>query len=152
MGHLSIAGSKMSKSLKNFQTIRDALARGDWNARSLRIIFLLGGWHDGIEITEDMKKNGAGWQSYVTNLFLKAKDLEVHPTITSGSEDAKVQEALKVCEEKVGYVHDFNPGISPKCSQSIQERARRLVRHPGSNARHLKSHHRLQLRGQVWPV
>jgi cysteinyl-tRNA synthetase len=42
----------MSKSLKNFTTIREAIARGDWNARSLRIIFLLGGWHDGVEITD----------------------------------------------------------------------------------------------------
>jgi cysteinyl-tRNA synthetase len=62
MGHLSISGSKMSKSLKNFTTIREALGRGDWNARSLRIIFLLGGWHDGIEITPDMRKAGLSWE------------------------------------------------------------------------------------------
>lgn len=34
MGHLSIAGSKMSKSLKNFTTIRKALSREEWTARS----------------------------------------------------------------------------------------------------------------------
>jgi hypothetical protein len=73
MGHLSISGSKMSKSLKNFTTIREALGRGEWNARSLRIIFLLGGWHDGIEITPDLRKAGTSWESYVTNFFLKVR-------------------------------------------------------------------------------
>lgn len=92
----------MSKSLKNFTTIREALARGDWNARSLRIIFLLGGWHDGIEITDDMRKGGASWESYVTNFFYKVRDLEVHPNIGStGAEDEKVRKAFEAAKEKV---------------------------------------------------
>ena len=43
MGHLSIHGSKMSKSLRNFVSIRDALTRGGWTPRGLRIFCLLGG-------------------------------------------------------------------------------------------------------------
>ncbi|KAJ4346405.1 cysteinyl-tRNA synthetase [Didymosphaeria variabile] len=102
MGHLSIAGSKMSKSLKNFTTIREALARGDWTSRSLRIIFLLGGWHDGIEITDDMKKAGSSFESYVTNFFLRIKDLKIHPNTTStGTEDAKIKAALESAKSKV---------------------------------------------------
>ena len=62
MGHLSIQGSKMSKSLKNFTTIREALARGDWTPRGLRIAFLLGGWKEGIEITDDLVKAGSAWE------------------------------------------------------------------------------------------
>lgn len=62
MGHLSIQGSKMSKSLKNFTTIRDALDRGDWTPRGLRIVFLLGGWKEGIEITEDLVSAGSSWE------------------------------------------------------------------------------------------
>lgn len=65
MGHLSIQGSKMSKSLKNFTTIRDALGRGDWTPRGLRIAFLLGGWKEGIEITEDLVKAGSSWEDKV---------------------------------------------------------------------------------------
>ncbi|RAR00471.1 cysteinyl-trna synthetase [Stemphylium lycopersici] len=102
MGHLSISGSKMSKSLKNFTTIREALGRGDWNARSLRIIFLLGGWHDGIEITPDMRKSGSSWESYVTNFFYKVRDLEVNPNIGStGAEDEKVLKSFESAKEKV---------------------------------------------------
>ena len=62
MGHLSIQGSKMSKSLKNFTTIREALGRGDWTPRSLRIVFLLGGWKEGIEITDELVKAGSAWE------------------------------------------------------------------------------------------
>lgn len=65
MGHLSIQGSKMSKSLKNFTTIREALDRGDWTSRGLRIIFLLGGWREGVEIAELVVKEGASWEDKI---------------------------------------------------------------------------------------
>ncbi|KAJ5164974.1 uncharacterized protein N7500_006804 [Penicillium coprophilum] len=74
MGHLSIQGSKMSKSLKNFTTIREALDRKDWTPRSLRIVFLLGGWKDGVEITDDLVNTGSSWEEKVNNFFLKVKD------------------------------------------------------------------------------
>jgi cysteinyl-tRNA synthetase len=76
MGHLSIAGSKMSKSLKNFTTVREALSRGEWTPRGLRIVFLLGGWRDGVEIAEQLVKTGASFEDKITNYFLKAKEVE----------------------------------------------------------------------------
>jgi cysteinyl-tRNA synthetase len=42
-GHLHIEGLKMSKSLKNFITIDDALTR--YTARQLRLSFLSTTWH-----------------------------------------------------------------------------------------------------------
>ena len=72
MGHLSIQGSKMSKSLKNFTTIREALSRGDWTPRGLRIIFLLGGWKEGIEITDDLVKAGSAWEDKLNVTFTYA--------------------------------------------------------------------------------
>ncbi|KAL9098951.1 MAG: hypothetical protein Q9163_005480 [Psora crenata] len=75
MGHLSIAGAKMSKSLKNFTTIRDALSSGTWTSRGLRIVLLLGGWREGIEITGDLVKAGLAWEDKVDNFFIKAKDI-----------------------------------------------------------------------------
>jgi cysteinyl-tRNA synthetase len=151
MGHLSISGSKMSKSLKNFTTIREALARGDWNARSLRIIFLLGGWHDGIEITDDMRKGGSSWESYVTNFFYKVRDLEVHPNISStGTEDEKMQKSFEAAKEKVhnaladsfdtptamraisGLITDFNSagktGLTDGVSFDVARYITRIVR------------------------
>ena len=75
MGHLSISGSKMSKSLKNFTTIRDALNREGWTPRGLRVVFLLGGWKDGIEITGDVIKSAMAWEERVNNFFIKVQDM-----------------------------------------------------------------------------
>ena len=66
MGHLSIQGSKMSKSLKNFTTIEAALSgKGGWTARALRIVFLLGGWKERIEVTDDVVSRAGTWEATV---------------------------------------------------------------------------------------
>ncbi|KAK1759911.1 hypothetical protein QBC47DRAFT_357730 [Echria macrotheca] len=72
MGHLSISGSKMSKSLKNFQTIQDALAT-TYTARNMRIVFLMGRWNDGVEISPDMRKQADSWETTVDNFFTNVK-------------------------------------------------------------------------------
>ncbi|PGH09417.1 cysteine-tRNA ligase [Polytolypa hystricis UAMH7299] len=101
MGHLSIQGSKMSKSLKNFTTIREALSKGDWTPRSLRIIFLLGGWKDGIEITEDLIKAGSAWEEKVNNFFVKTKDLSPEEDSSDAPSDDVLAAALKSTEDAV---------------------------------------------------
>lgn len=72
MGHLSISGSKMSKSLKNFQTIADALAT-TYTARSMRVVFLMGRWNDGVEISPDMRAQSDNWESAISNFFTNTK-------------------------------------------------------------------------------
>ena len=84
MGHLSIQGSKMSKSLKNFTTIREALAKGDWTPRSLRIVFLLGAWKEGLEITPDFVKAARSWQEYLDNFFIRIRDIEQRQSRMNG--------------------------------------------------------------------
>lgn len=75
MGHLGIAGSKMSKSLKNFETIREALGKGTWTYRSLRMAFLLGGWDTGIDISGgDVATRTASLEDKINNFFYKSID------------------------------------------------------------------------------
>ncbi|KAH6655152.1 tRNA synthetases class I (C) catalytic domain-containing protein [Truncatella angustata] len=74
MGHLSISGSKMSKSLKNFQTIKEAL-KSTYTARNMRIVFLMGRWNDGVEISPDMRTAADNWESTVNNFFVNTKAL-----------------------------------------------------------------------------
>lgn len=50
-GHLTIAGCKMSKSLKNFVTIQDALSK--YSARQLRFAFLLHAWRDTLDYSQN---------------------------------------------------------------------------------------------------
>jgi cysteinyl-tRNA synthetase len=75
IGHLSISGSKMSKSLKNFVTIRTALSTGEWTARRLRIVFMMGGWKGGIEVTPEMRKAAEVWDATTDNFFSNVKAL-----------------------------------------------------------------------------
>ncbi|KAK4149525.1 tRNA synthetases class I (C) catalytic domain-containing protein [Chaetomidium leptoderma] len=92
MGHLSISGSKMSKSLKNFQTIQDALAT-TYTARNMRVVFLMGRWNDGVEISPDMRKQADSWESTVDNFFTntKAKLAEAGAT-TDGVKNLSLEE------------------------------------------------------------
>ncbi|CRG87280.1 cysteinyl-tRNA synthetase [Talaromyces islandicus] len=100
MGHLSIQGSKMSKSLKNFTTIREALTRKDWTSRSLRIVFLLGSWSGGVEITEELVSAGNSWEDKVNNFFLKMKDLHLLKASTTGT-DQSLKAALEATKTAV---------------------------------------------------
>ncbi|KAH6893165.1 tRNA synthetases class I (C) catalytic domain-containing protein [Thelonectria olida] len=108
MGHLSISGSKMSKSLKNFQTIQDALAT-NYSARSMRIVFLLGRWNDGVEISPDMRTQGDNWESTISNFFTNTKSLLAEAGISPGVQ------SLSISSEK------STEGLSGELEQAKQE-------------------------------
>ncbi|KAK3342577.1 tRNA synthetases class I (C) catalytic domain-containing protein [Neurospora tetraspora] len=91
MGHLSIAGSKMSKSLKNFQTIQDALA-STYTARNMRIVFLLSRWNDGVEISPDMRKQADNWETTLDNFFTNIKARLSEVDASSGIKDLSLSE------------------------------------------------------------
>ncbi|CAI7626862.1 unnamed protein product [Penicillium glandicola] len=121
MGHLSIQGSKMSKSLKNFTTIREALDRKDWSPRSLRIVFLLGGWKDGVEITDDLVNTGSSWEEKVNNFFLKVKD---PAALQSSGTDTTFAADLKAAKQAVNdqLCDSFNtPGVMASISELISK-------------------------------
>ena len=114
MGHLSISGSKMSKSLKNFQTIQDALAT-TYTARSMRIVFLMGRWNDGVEISPDMRKQADSWESTLDNFFtnIKARLSEAESAI-SGVKDLSLSETSSkgLTEELEQAKKDLNKALS----------------------------------------
>ncbi|CAH2268188.1 jg8194 [Pararge aegeria aegeria] len=71
-GHLTIAGCKMSKSLKNFVTISDALKRH--TARQLRIAFLLHGWKDTLDYSDNTMDMAIQTEKMFNEFFLTVKD------------------------------------------------------------------------------
>lgn len=99
-GHLSIQGMKMSKSLKNFTTIRTALSQPEWTPRSLRICFLLGPWQDGFEVTEEVMKTTAAWESKLDNFFIKSLDIARAPTPAGVGETSSTDQQLLEALEK----------------------------------------------------
>ncbi|KAK0374402.1 tRNA synthetase class I catalytic domain-containing protein [Colletotrichum limetticola] len=96
MGHLSISGSKMSKSLKNFQTIQDALAT-TYTSRGMRIVFLMGKWNDGVEISPDMRAQASSWEATINNYFTNVK---AYVADASASTDGV--ESLSLSEKPTG--------------------------------------------------
>eukprot|EP00188_Purpureofilum_apyrenoidigerum_P001051 Plantae.Rhodophyta-Purpureofilum_apyrenoidigerum.ctg15365.p1 GENE.Plantae.Rhodophyta-Purpureofilum_apyrenoidigerum.ctg15365~~Plantae.Rhodophyta-Purpureofilum_apyrenoidigerum.ctg15365.p1 ORF type:complete len:700 (-),score=147.45 Plantae.Rhodophyta-Purpureofilum_apyrenoidigerum.ctg15365:588-2687(-) len=61
-GHLHIDGLKMSKSLKNFITIQQALQL--YTARQVRLLFLMQLWTDPMELTPQLLDDGSGLKGF----------------------------------------------------------------------------------------
>ena len=116
MGHLSISGAKMSKSLKNFTTIKAALEMQQWTSRSLRIVFLLGNWKDGIEITDDLVKEGASWEDRVDNFFLNAREVlkatNVDDSVAKTSLSAELQAMIQRVDEALADSFDTSRAMA----------------------------------------
>jgi len=70
-GHLTIAGCKMSKSLKNFITIQEALQKN--SARQLRIAFLLHAWKDTLDYSDNTMELAKSYEKTVNEFFLTVK-------------------------------------------------------------------------------
>ena len=86
----------MSKSLKNFTTIRSVLSEKEWTARSLRICFLLMPWQDGVEVTDELMKAVVGWEGKLNNFFLKSLDILKHL-----NSQTTVQEKLNTSDKQL---------------------------------------------------
>ncbi|KAF3941077.1 hypothetical protein ABW19_dt0205742 [Dactylella cylindrospora] len=92
MGHLSIAGAKMSKSLKNFVSVREALSRGGgWTSRRLRVVFMLGSWKDGIEIREGLITEARNFEGTLNKFFTNVKSLLAEVTERENSGESVPQ-------------------------------------------------------------
>lgn len=75
-GHLTIAGCKMSKSLKNFITIQQALQKQ--SATQLRLAFLLHSWKDTLDYSDNTMEMAVQYEKFLNEFFLNVKDLTRH--------------------------------------------------------------------------
>lgn len=71
-GHLHIEGCKMSKSLKNFITIRDALDK--YSSAQLRILFLYYNWKDTLDFSDKAMNTVLNFEKTTKEFFFKVKD------------------------------------------------------------------------------
>ena len=70
-GHLSIEGQKMSKSLKNFITIQEAL--GKYTARQLRLAFMSTAWDGPMDFKEEVIEEMKSVEDKISVWFSKAE-------------------------------------------------------------------------------
>ena len=73
-GHLHIEGLKMSKSLKNFISIDEALKR--YTARQLRLAFLMHPWHAKMDFRESSMAEVRSVETTLNNFFSVVTALE----------------------------------------------------------------------------
>ncbi|KAI5278548.1 Cysteine--Trna Ligase, Cytoplasmic [Manis pentadactyla] len=81
-GHLTIAGCKMSKSLKNFITIKDALKKH--SARQLRLAFLMHSWKDTLDYSSNTMESALQYEKLMNEFFLNVKDILRAPVDVTG--------------------------------------------------------------------
>ncbi|KAF7266872.1 hypothetical protein GWI33_019804 [Rhynchophorus ferrugineus] len=72
-GHLTIAGCKMSKSLKNFVSIQEALSK--YTSRQLRFAFLLHSWRDTLDYSQNTMECALQYEKIFNEFFLNIKDV-----------------------------------------------------------------------------
>nr|XP_004654287.2 cysteine--tRNA ligase, cytoplasmic isoform X1 [Jaculus jaculus] len=106
-GHLTIAGCKMSKSLKNFITIKDALKKH--SARQLRLAFLMHSWKDTLDYSSNTMESALQYEKFLSEFFLNVKDILRAPVdITSQFEKWETEEAElnKTFYDKKAAIHE----------------------------------------------
>lgn len=87
-GHLHIEGQKMSKSLKNFITIKEALEK--FSPRQLRLAFSLQQWNSPLDLKTNLAEVKA-YESTISKFFDRVKALlrETNDAVESGANISK---------------------------------------------------------------
>jgi len=111
-GHLNIDKQKMSKSLKNFTTIRDGLQKYK-DARSIRMLFLLHKWDGPMEYSEDAMSHAVQTHLTFNEFFLNIKVLlrtlsdEKNSAVAEQFWRDQEKEIMKNLNEKKKEIHQY---------------------------------------------
>jgi len=119
-GHLSIAGLKMSKSLKNFITIRQALETH--SARQLRLMFLMQQWDKGMNYSDDAIGMAKAEERKLKHFIgcLKFFERREHSKAKPGDREKALEAEVEKCREAVGAALRDNFNTS-KAVESISK-------------------------------
>jgi len=102
-GHLHIKGLKMSKSLKNFITIRQALQ--EHSPRQLRLMFLMQPWDKPMNYSDQTVDDAKAKEKYFKNFFGSVKSVLRNDFVKEAQgfapADRAISEALNAAQQKV---------------------------------------------------
>ncbi|KAG9294593.1 hypothetical protein G9A89_008072 [Geosiphon pyriformis] len=108
-GHLQVEGQKMSKSLKNFITIKATLKK--YTPRQIRLSFLLHQWNSKLDFKETSMGEAKNIETIINNFFVNTKALvrehKPHAFDSDGMHRyrASEKEIIKIFLEKQSAVH-----------------------------------------------
>ncbi|CAB9497860.1 Cysteine--tRNA ligase [Seminavis robusta] len=135
-GHLSIAGLKMSKSLKNFITIRQAL--GENTPRQLRILFLMQGWDQPMNYSDQTVDDARSKENTFKAFFREVEALSRNDYLDDEigwrmlDQDRKLADALLDTQQKVheSLLDNFNTKDAMLALMSVISQANVYLRIP----------------------
>ncbi|RLV93407.1 Cysteine--tRNA ligase [Spathaspora sp. JA1] len=127
-GHLHIQGQKMSKSLKNFITIDEALR--DFSSRQLRLVFALSPWDKPLDFKDSLISEVKSIEATFSKFFTNVRALEsdyTHTVEQGGFVSRKISEVEKQLYDDLAVAQDevdvaFNDNLSSgQAIRSIQD-------------------------------
>ena len=98
-GHLHIEGQKMSKSLKNFITIKEALAK--YSSRQLRLVFASAQWNNQLDFKESLVNEVKSLEASFNNFFQNIRALQSDNTHKQENMDHNISKKLTSLEKKL---------------------------------------------------
>lgn len=102
-GHLHIQGRKMSRSLKNFITIKEILT--EYTSRQLRMFFLLHKWDGTINYSETSLQESIGkekqFKEFLMNTTAALRNLSLKTPQKPNEEDRLLLRSLENCRVKI---------------------------------------------------
>eukprot|EP00817_Percolomonadidae_sp_ATCC50343_P003853 CAMPEP_0117423428 /NCGR_PEP_ID=MMETSP0758-20121206/4046_1 /TAXON_ID=63605 /ORGANISM="Percolomonas cosmopolitus, Strain AE-1 (ATCC 50343)" /LENGTH=413 /DNA_ID=CAMNT_0005206595 /DNA_START=444 /DNA_END=1682 /DNA_ORIENTATION=- len=132
VGHLNIAGQKMSKSLKNFTTIEEVLS--NYSSNTVRMMILQQGLNDPMDLSDDLFITAEESLNMFKNFFINSLALKeinnYKPDPKPNSESRALAQSLY---ETKGAVHDalsnnFNTSLAIKELRSLVKKTNTYVK------------------------
>lgn len=127
-GHLHIQGQKMSKSLKNFITIEEALA--EFTPRQLRLVFAMSAWDKPLDFKDSLIAEVKAYESTLSKFFTTVRALNndyKHTLAEGGYVSKKLSSVEKQLHQDLATAQDdvdvaFNDNLSsPQALRVLQE-------------------------------
>jgi cysteinyl-tRNA synthetase len=130
IGHLHIEGLKMSKSLKNFITVKEILKRA--NSNQIRMLFLLHRYHQPMEYSEHRLEQAKGILEIFTNFFQNVSLILNHDQLPNSQRDDEMrQQYLRVQSGVDAAIRDdFDLPMAISLLQELVRAANRYVAEP----------------------
>nr|CCA14185.1 cysteinyltRNA synthetase putative [Albugo laibachii Nc14] len=138
-GHLNIEGLKMSKSLKNFVKIKDALM--DHSSRQLRFLFLLHKYNVPMDYNDHSVEEAVVVDRFFNEFFQNVKVQLRLLGMTNAQRweqrDIQLHDAIVACKENVhqALANDLN---TPQAILHLQQLAKEVSRYMASSQEHNK--------------
>lgn len=135
-GHLHIEGLKMSKSLKNFVTIRQALDQN--SPRLLRILFLFQGWDQPMNYAKQTLDDARSKETTFKSFFREVESMSRNDYLADeigwrmGEKDRALSEALLETQQKVhdSLLDNFNTKEAMQALLAVISQANIYLRTP----------------------